>query len=215
MKSKLPYILGVLTLAVVIGVAVYSGQGQFFQGSLITSTKLATSANTTVTAEPLALDSTILSTRYNSALKQANLTATSLLPSIDMELTPVEPRHASGAQIKRAGPIWQLLGNSSSAPNGSYTLSKSYTSSVDLRIPTVQGSIYVLDCKIAPQNQAKAVFVRAGNKSYPAVEDGHAIYAFQASASSTDLIIAFDESPSTVLEGSTVGYFYGCSIDKT
>lgn len=216
MKNKLLYVLGVLTVTAVIGVSLYSGQGQFFQGSLSTSVRLTDSTVTTAT-EPSTLSSSTLSTRYNEALKLANLSATSALPSVDMQVTPVAPRHTSGAKIGSAGPIGKFDSNPN-LPNGAYEMIKGTflgaRTLIYLGIPTTQNSLYIMDCQIQPDQGSKVAFIRNGITAYPPIENGHAIYAFQASATTATatVIIEFEVPQGYTHDG--LGKFYGCNIDK-
>jgi len=162
---------------------------------------------------PTQLDSAKFSARLEQTLKIENLPVQSLVVNNLVRLTPIAPRHASGAVIKRAGPIMQFKGASNNEHNGSYALSKAYISSVDLKIPTEASNIYVLDCQLSPQNQAVVIFVRNGSRTYPSVEDGHAMFAFEASSTETEVDIAF-EAPSNTSEGDLVGYFYGCDVNE-
>lgn len=162
---------------------------------------------------PMQLDAAKFSSRLEQTLKTANLPVQSLVVNNLVRLTPIAPRHPSGAEIKRAGPIMQFMGASSNEHSGSYSLTKSYISSVDMKVPTEPNEVYVLDCQLSPQNQATVIFVRDGHRSYPSVEDGHSLFAFEASSTMTDIMIAF-EAPTSVPEGYLVGYFYGCDINE-
>ena len=214
-------------MVIVVGATAYLGGSQNLQGYLKLSPSSTTRSTTTntndttetattttsISSEPVKLDDSIRAMSYQNAVKSANLTSSVLVPSSGVSLTPVAPRHQSGAEIKKADPLSQFLGSSSSRPNGQYTIAKGYISTVDLHYPTEQNSVYVLDCSVAPQNQAQVAAVRNGNVSYPALENGHMLYAFQAPGSTTDISIAFN-APSSVSNYTTVGYFYGCELNK-
>ncbi|HMR00821.1 MAG TPA: hypothetical protein PKA32_00340 [Candidatus Gracilibacteria bacterium] len=230
MKNKkiiLPIVIG---LVIVAGAAAYFGGSQNLQGYLklssssttrstttdtsdTTGTTMTTTSSTSVSEEPVKLDDSTRAISYQNAVKSANLTSSVLAPSSGVSLTPVAPRHQGGAEIKKAEPLSQFLGSASGRPNGQYTITKGYISTVDLRYPTDQNGIYVLDCSVAPQNQAQVAAVRNGNVSYPGLENGHMLYAFQAPSSTTDISIAFN-APSSVSNYTTVGYFYGCELNK-
>lgn len=221
MKNKkiiLPIIIG---LVIIVGAAAYYGGSENLQGylkleSTSTTRSTTTDTRTATTAEPIKVeDSTQSLTSYQTAVKSANITSSYavLAPSSEASLTPIAPRHQSGAEIKRAEPLSQFIGASSGKPNGQYTITKGYTSTVQLSLPTDQNSVYVLDCSVSPQNQAQVAAVLNGNVSYPAVENGHILYAFLAPSSTTNISIAFD-APSSVSNNTTVGYFYGCELNK-
>lgn len=210
MKSKIFLFFSALTVFAHSSMAV-AGPGSFLDRS---KNSTSPQAIPSTPAAPLPLDAAKFSLRLEQALKNVNLPIQSLVVNSLLRLTPIAPRHASGAEIKRAGPIMQFLGASSNEHHGSYSLAKSAFSTVELKLPTVPNEIYVLDCELSPQNQATVIFVReGGSRNYPAVEDGHALFAFEAASTMTEIIIAF-EAPSSVPNGYLAGYFYGCEINE-
>jgi hypothetical protein len=213
MKKTLPYILRAFVVVVCATVPVQSQGGPASVAPRLTATQSASTTPALVVAPsaPATLDANNLSARIEQTLKIANLPVTSIIPTNAIRLTPVAPRHASGAEIKMAGPLF-FQGASGSAPHGSYSLKKAILPGVTLRIPTEQNKVYVLDCQVSPQSQVEVQFMH-NTASYPGIEDGHAMYAFEASSTMTELSIYFI-APYTVSEGANVGYFYGCDVNE-
>src|SRR5262245_53158618 len=146
MKPKLSYSLVSIALIVFTGMAVISYGKMVHGGATSVTTSVAPRLTSTPSSTPpqspalpppapFALDASKIGSRMDQVLKISNIAVQSINPIINVRLTPVAPRHASGAEIKKAGPLSEFLGVSNSTPDGSYTLTKFYISSVDLHIP--------------------------------------------------------------------------------
>jgi hypothetical protein len=150
--------------------------------------------------------------RYQEVLKQANFQITYVPTASHMKVTPMAPRDSSGAEITWAG-LMSFYGAKSGTPDGSYALQRGFATAVHLRIPTEVNKLYVLDCQLHPYNSKVMVMGASGGPvSTLAVENDHALYAFQASAESTELVVAVPGDPESSTE--FVGFFYGCEITK-
>jgi len=150
--------------------------------------------------------------RYQEVLKEANLQITYVPPISHMKVTPMAPRDSSGAEITYAG-VMSFQGAKSGTPDGSYGFLRGLGTGVTVRIPTEVNKLYILDCQLHPYN-SKVMVVGAGGGpvSTLAVENDHALYAFQASAESTELLVTLPGNPESSWD--FVGYFYGCEITK-
>jgi hypothetical protein len=130
-----------------------------------------------------------------------------------MKLTPMAPRHASGAYIVHATST-SFYGPSNGKPDGTLVLTSPTDSQMpvsffEISLPTVQGKLYVVDCRFAANNGGplKLSLGKAASGIYD-VEDGHLVVAFAATATTTALSIVGGPSMT-----SRFG-FYGCEMGK-
>ena len=167
-------------------------------------------------AAPGALEPMKRAIKLGAAIKAIGV-AQSPPQTLETRVTPVAPRAAGGAQIVRAG-IGTFNGADADEPDGSYMLARGTgfgaLSTIEMRIPTEAGKLYVLDCRVRtpPSAGTKLMLVRAGSSSPVTVEDGHVLDAFVAKGAQTDLTLAASTGPNEI-QG-PIAYFYGCDFGR-
>jgi hypothetical protein len=163
---------------------------------------------------PGVLDATKRTLRVTKALQAAKLAVPGVLPtSLEMKVTPMAPRHSSGAFIVHATSS-SFYGPSNGKPDGTIVLTppsdpQMPVSMFEISFPTVAGKLYVADCRFTANNGGalKLSLGKAASGVHD-VEDGHLVVAFAATATTSALSIV--GAPSLT---SRFG-FYGCEIGK-
>jgi hypothetical protein len=169
-------------------------------------------------AAPAALDSAKRAVKLTNALKAvgaANLVAP---PALEMRVTPIVPRHPSGAELYGGGPLY-FNGPASGEPDGSYHRNTRKggglsITGVQMKFPTEKNKFYVVDCRVNPPSGPAIRYSlgKPGGSAQLPVEDGHLTTAFLANGPQADLSLMFFPA-----EGSTsddLGEFYGCDVGK-
>jgi hypothetical protein len=180
------------------------------------ATPMPTVSRLPVAAEPAALSPAARAARIKGALETAALTAAAP-GSFGVRVTPAAPKTAA-AEILGAGAV-HFSGPRPGASGGEYAfgagtgggLSWPY---VDLRLQTEANKHYVLDCRLRPPPGASTMGVVMGTPGGASatleVKDGHVLFAFKATAASTDVNLVV----TSLGGGSHRGYFYGCDVGK-
>lgn len=156
------------------------------------------------------------SVKLSAALKAIGVSQ-SPPQTLDVRLTPMASRAPGGAAITRAGTI-VFQGPEAGEPDGSYALMRGggavAIASVEMRVPTESGKLYVVDCRVrAPQGAAtKFTLTRGTTTSLVSVDDGHIYGAFTAASASSAIVVGATPGPGDT--SGVLGYFYGCDIGK-
>jgi hypothetical protein len=197
---------------------VFSSLALVLAGANSTSAQVAQLGAADVAAvkpAPVPLDGAKRTLRLTKALQAAKLAVPATLPGggLEMKISPMAPRHVSGAQIVHATST-SLYGPSNGKPDGTLVLTSPTDSQMpvsffEFSFPTVQGKLYVVDCRFSANNGGplKLSLGKVASGIHD-VEDGHLVVAFAATAASSAVSIAGGPSMT-----SRFG-FYGCEMGK-